>query len=67
MGVVGVKPAHGDFGVKDAKLVVPGHPEQSVIHQRMKMTGLGRMPHVGSRVVDEKGTNLIAEWIKQMK
>ena len=66
MGIVNVKPAHGNFGIKDAKLIVPGHPEQSIIHQRMHMTGLGRMPHIGSRVVDEVGVKLVHDWIKSM-
>ena len=26
----------------------------------------GRMPHIGSLVVDEKGAKLIQDWIKQM-
>ncbi len=66
MGIVNVKPAHGDFGIKGAKLLVPGHPEQSMIHQRMAMTSLGRMPHIGSRVVDEKAVQLVGEWIRQL-
>jgi uncharacterized repeat protein (TIGR03806 family) len=66
MGIVGVKAAHGDFGIKGAKLVVPGHPEQSIIYHRMAMTGLGRMPHIGSRVVDEKAVALVGEWIRQL-
>jgi uncharacterized repeat protein (TIGR03806 family) len=67
MGVLDVKPAHGDLGVKDARLIAPGSPESSLIHARMTRTGLGRMPHVGSNVVDEKGAGLIAEWIRGMK
>lgn len=67
MGIVNVPPAHGSFGIKDAKLIVPGHPERSIIHERMKMTGLGRMPHIGSRVVDEPAARLIHDWIKGMK
>ena len=49
-----------------AKVVVPGDPEKSIIYHRMNMTGLGRMPHIGSRVVDEAATKLIHDWIKQM-
>jgi uncharacterized repeat protein (TIGR03806 family) len=67
MGIVDVKAVHGDFGIKGAKLVVPGHPEQSIIHHRMAMTGLGRMPHIGSRVVDEQAVRLVAEWIRTMR
>jgi uncharacterized repeat protein (TIGR03806 family) len=67
MGIVNVNAQHGTFNIKDAKLVVPGHPEQSIIHHRMTLTGLGRMPHIGSRVVDEVGAGLVRDWIKGMK
>ena len=67
MGIVNVKPAHGSFDIKDAKLVVPGHPEQSMIYHRMMLTGLGRMPHIGSKVVDEQAAKLVHDWIKGMK
>ena len=58
--------AHGTFDIKGAKLLVPGHPEQSIVYYRMTMTGLGRMPHIGSRVVDEQAVKLVGDWIKQM-
>lgn len=67
MGIVNVKAAHGDFGIQGAKLLVPGHPEQSIVHHRMALTGLGRMPHIGSRVVDERAVRLVGEWIRQME
>jgi uncharacterized repeat protein (TIGR03806 family) len=67
MGVVNVAAAHGDFGLKGAKLVVPGHPEQSILLYRMQKVGLGRMPHIGSHVVDEKAVRLVEEWIKGLK
>ena len=66
MGIVGVKPAHGDFGVKDPKILKPGRPEESMLYHRMKLTGLGRMPHVASSVVDEQGVRLMREWIASM-
>jgi hypothetical protein len=66
MGIANVKPAHGDFGIKGAKLLVPGHPEMSMIYHRMTMTGLGRMPHIGSRVVDETGVQVVGDWIKRI-
>ena len=28
--------------------------------------GLGRMPHIGSRVVDDQAVKLVSDWIKQM-
>jgi uncharacterized repeat protein (TIGR03806 family) len=67
MGIVNVPPAHGDFGVKGAKLLVPGHPEQSILLYRMEKTGLGRMPHIASHVVDEKAVRLVRDWIKELR
>jgi uncharacterized repeat protein (TIGR03806 family) len=67
MGIVNIKAAHGDFGIDGAKLVVPGHPERSIVYQRMTLTGLGRMPHIGSRVVDEQAVRLVGEWIRAME
>jgi uncharacterized repeat protein (TIGR03806 family) len=67
LGIVNVPPAHGNFKIDGAKLLVPGHPEQSMILHRMNMTGLGRMPHIGSRVIDEQAVKLVSDWIKGMK
>jgi uncharacterized repeat protein (TIGR03806 family) len=67
MGIVNVPPAHGNFGIEGAKLIVPGDPAKSIIHKRVSMTGLGRMPHIGSRVVDDTAVKLLEEWIKGMK
>jgi uncharacterized repeat protein (TIGR03806 family) len=67
MGIVNVAPAHGNFKIDGAKLLVPGDPDKSMILHRMNMTGLGRMPHIGSRVVDEQAVNIVREWIKGMK
>ncbi len=67
MGIVNVNPAHGNFKIDGAKLLVPGQPEKSMILQRMNMTELGRMPHIGSRVIDEQAVQLVREWIKGMK
>ncbi len=64
MGIANVPPAHGSFKIDGAKILVPGHPEQSILLHRMNMTGLGRMPHIGSRVVHESAVKLVSEWIK---
>jgi uncharacterized repeat protein (TIGR03806 family) len=66
MGIVQVPAAHGTFDIGGAKLLVPGHPEKSILHVRMAKTGLGRMPHIGSRVVDEQAVRLVGDWIKAM-
>jgi hypothetical protein len=66
LGILNAKPGHGFFDLADARIVVPGLPERSMLHHRMTKLGLGRMPHVASNVVDEEGVKLIGEWIKQM-
>lgn len=67
MGIVDVRPQHGDFGIKGGKILVPGDPDHSVLAHRMALLGLGRMPHIGSRVVDDKAVTLIRDWIRGMK
>jgi hypothetical protein len=66
MRILDVKPAHGHFDLKEPRLIKPGKPEESMLYHRMKLTGLGRMPHVASSLVDEKGVKLIQEWIAKM-
>lgn len=66
-GTLNVRPNHGTFGLDDPRDLVPGHPERSVLLHRMTLTGLGRMPHVASKLVDPAGVSLVAEWIRQMK
>jgi uncharacterized repeat protein (TIGR03806 family) len=65
-GVVNVPPAHGNFGIKDAKLLAPGAPERSLIYYRLTKTGLGRMPHIATSIVDEKAAHVIRDWIRQL-
>jgi hypothetical protein len=66
-GIVNVKPNHGNFEINDARLLVPGDPERSLIYKRMNMLGLGRMPHVASNVVDKEGAEVVREWIAKMR
>lgn len=65
-GTIHTRPGQGTFNIPDARILVPGDPERSMIHHRMARLGLGRMPHVASTVVDEKGVKLIHDWIKQL-
>jgi uncharacterized repeat protein (TIGR03806 family) len=66
LGIVNTKPGQGTFDIKDARVLAPGHPERSLIHKRMGMLGLGRMPHVASLMVDDRAVKLIGDWIKQL-
>jgi hypothetical protein len=67
LGIVNTRPGQGSFNLDDPKVLVPGNAERSMIYHRMTKLGLGRMPHVASNVVDEKGAKLLAEWIRQLK
>lgn len=65
-GTINVPAAHGTFELKEAKLLVPGEPDRSLIYHRMTKRGLGQMPHIASNVVDEQGVALIREWIQSL-
>ncbi len=65
-GTLGVPPHHGAFGAVSPALIAPGSPEQSVVLRRMQITGLGRMPHIASSVVDEVGVGIIRDWIANL-
>jgi hypothetical protein len=63
-------PGKGDLGVPGAQLLMPKTPKSSVVYLRMQapktdpMSGAtGRMPQIGSAVVDTQGTDLISQWI----
>lgn len=61
--IVGVAPLHGSFGLTDAKIIAPGDPFASVLLYRFAKLGSGRMPHVGSRLTDQRGLDLMHDWI----
>jgi uncharacterized repeat protein (TIGR03806 family) len=66
MGILDVPPQHGNFDIKNAKILAAGDPDRSVLVRRMAMTGLGRMPHIGSQVVDEAAVGFLRQWIREM-
>lgn len=57
------KPRQGDFGLADARIIAPGHPDRSVMYYRLAKFGRGRMPHLGSELPDPFGLELLNEWI----
>ncbi len=65
-GTVNTPPMHGDYGIKNAVVLAPGQPERSLLLYRMAKTGQGRMPHVGSNVVDADAVELIRKWIVEL-
>jgi len=59
-------PLHGDFGLRDARLVAPGNPGRSVLPMRVAMRGAGQMPPVGTIAGDPAGVQLIYQWIQSL-
>ena len=67
MRVINTKPVHDTFGIKAAALVVPGHPERSVLLHRIGHRERGHMPPLATRVVDQQTVQLMQDWIRQPK
>ncbi len=61
------EPHHHRFGMKNARLVAPGDPKQSVLHHRVATRDRGFMPPLGTTLVDRRAAKLLAEWIRKMK
>ena len=61
---IGVAPTQGTFGIHGAEVISPGDPFRSVLLYRMSKLGKGRMPYSGSSIVDQRGTQLIREWME---
>ncbi len=64
---VGHKPNRGTFGIPNAELIAAGDPYRSTILYRTLTPGAGRMPIIGSTMVDEAGTRLLRDWIKAQR
>lgn len=63
MKICNEQPEKGDLGIPGALRLVPGVPGKSLISLRMKTLGDGRMPQIGSRVVDNLGAKLVEDWV----
>jgi putative heme-binding domain-containing protein len=63
---VEVRPNQGTFEISAPHILSPGDPYRSVLYYRMAKLGPGRMPHLGSEIVDERGLRLIHEWILRL-
>ena len=66
MGVIGVPPLQGTFGIHDAEIVAPGDPFRSVMLYRISKLGGGRMPQAGSFMVDHQAVDLFHRWIQSL-
>jgi hypothetical protein len=61
-----VVPDKGDLGVAGAKLLSPGAPATSVLHQRLLAQPPYRMPPLATSRPDTGGAALIEAWITQL-
>jgi uncharacterized repeat protein (TIGR03806 family) len=66
MKIVEVRPVQGTFEIPGASILAPGDPYRSVLYYRISKLGRGRMPHLGSEIVDDAGLRLIHDWIRQL-
>ena len=65
--MLGEAPTQGDLGIEGASIVAPGDPGASVLLHRVQTLGTGRMPNIGSNVVDDRAVTLLTEWIQSLK
>ncbi|WP_157665165.1 PQQ-dependent sugar dehydrogenase [Mariniblastus fucicola] len=64
--MINEKPAQGDLGIAGARIVKPGDAASSLLLQRIDTISNGRMPNIGSNVIDENAVELLREWIELM-
>jgi uncharacterized repeat protein (TIGR03806 family) len=64
--LIDVKPVHDTFGLPDARLIAPGHPERSVLVRRIGHRDAGHMPPLATSIVDRDAVRLIHDWIRQL-
>ena len=61
-------PVKGDQGVPTAKLLTPTNPAQSINWLRVNAPeDQGRMPQIGTYVIDTPAVKLIGDWITSIK
>jgi mono/diheme cytochrome c family protein len=63
MGVCDVAPQNGDLGIINARLLVPGEPNRSLLLERISRLDSTRMPPSSSNVLDTDGIALVGDWI----
>jgi len=70
MNLCNVAPQKGDQGVAGSKLIVPATPAKSLVSLRMQAPAgptTGRMPQIGTNVLDAAGIKIVNDWITATK
>jgi uncharacterized repeat protein (TIGR03806 family) len=65
---IDVPPLHHQFGIADARIIAPGHPERSVLWHRIshRGPGSGQMPQLATSLVDAAAVQLFDAWIREL-
>ncbi len=58
-----ILPSHGSLGLRKSRIVKPYEHENSVLWERVRRLGSGRMPQIGSNQVDQYAVQLLRDWI----
>ena len=67
MNIISEFPQHATFGIARPGIVAPSDPDQSVMLARVSRRGLGQMPPLVSRQVDERGVAMLRDWIASLE
>jgi uncharacterized repeat protein (TIGR03806 family) len=69
LNAIDVEPLHHRFGLMEAKIIAPGHPERSVLLHRLshRGAGSGQMPQLGTNLVDPTAVKLFEAWIRSLE
>lgn len=59
-------PIQGTFGIEGAQIIAPQDPESSLLYYRMSKLGQGRMPHFGAQTIDQRGLEMLRDWIQSL-
>jgi len=63
-----VAPQKGGAGLSTYTILTPGKPMESVLWARMQtLDDKGRMPQIGTYVVDQPGVKLVSDWITSLQ
>ncbi len=66
MQTCNAKPAAGDLGIANSKVLVPGDSAHSLIVQRPSRLDANRMPPLATNVVDTAAVGVLDQWVKSL-
>ena len=59
-------PQSGSLGITDARVLAPGDPARSLLHNRMNRRDGNAMPPLASSVIDTAGATLLSDWVTSL-